>query len=129
MAASEIVVPERLAEAEDQAYAKAHDALDPLLDAGGHIAEPSPHRGGFRDRRHRECGARHGAQILVMGAISRSGLKGLLIGNTAERMLDRLGCDILIVKPADFRHPVSATPRGAQIVASPALAAAVAASS
>ena len=50
-----------------------------------------------------------------MGAVSRSGLKGFLIGNTAERMLDRLGCDILIVKPDDFRKPVSDTPRGVQV--------------
>jgi hypothetical protein len=26
-------------------------------------------------------------------------LKGVLIGNTAERVLDQLGCDILVVKP------------------------------
>lgn len=38
--------------------------------------------------------------IVVMGAIARSGIKGLLIGNTAEKLLDRLSCDILIVKPA-----------------------------
>jgi universal stress protein E len=40
--------------------------------------------------------------IVVMGAIARSGLKRLLIGNTAEKVLDRLRCDILVVKPAGF---------------------------
>jgi universal stress protein E len=39
------------------------------------------------------------AQMLVMGAISRSALGRLLIGNTAERVLDSMPCDILIVKP------------------------------
>jgi universal stress protein E len=127
MAASEIVAPERLAEAEDKAYAKAHDALDPLLDQTGvsqnhrHIEE------GFAVDVIENVVRATGAQILVMGATSRSGLKGLLIGNTAERMLDRLGCDMLIVKPADFRYAVSPTPRGAQVVAAAALAAAVAA--
>ena len=127
MSMSEVVVPQRLAEVEAQAYAKAHDALDPLLDRAGvsqnhrHIEE------GFSIDVIDKVVRATGAQILVMGAISRPGLKGLLIGNTAERMLDRLDCDMLIVKPADFLHPVSATPRGPQIVVSPALAAAVAA--
>jgi universal stress protein E len=42
------------------------------------------------------------ADAVVMGAVSRSGLKGLFIGNTAEDVLDRLHCDLVIVKPADF---------------------------
>lgn len=49
--------------------------------------------------------------IVVMGAVSRSGLKRLLIGNTAERMLDELRCDVLIVKPAGFKTGI---PRGVQ---------------
>ncbi len=43
------------------------------------------------------------AEAVVMGALSRSGLKGLFIGNTAEDVLDRLHCDLVIVKPAGFR--------------------------
>jgi universal stress protein E len=42
------------------------------------------------------------ADCLVLGAISRSGLKGLFLGNTAEDVLDRLPCDLVIVKPAGF---------------------------
>jgi universal stress protein E len=42
------------------------------------------------------------ADAVVMGAVSRSGLKGLFIGNTAEDVLDRLHCDLLIVKPSGF---------------------------
>jgi universal stress protein E len=42
------------------------------------------------------------ADTVVMGAVSRSGLKGLFLGNTAEDVLDRLHCDLLIVKPAGF---------------------------
>ena len=49
------------------------------------------------------------ANLLVMGAVSRSALKRLFIGNTAERVLDRLDCDVLIVKPRGFR---SVVPRG-----------------
>jgi len=42
------------------------------------------------------------ADIVVMGAVSRSRLKRVFIGNTAERVLDHLPCDVLIVKPLDF---------------------------
>jgi universal stress protein E len=42
------------------------------------------------------------ADAVVMGAVSRSGLKGLFIGNTAEDVLDRLHCDLIIVKPSGF---------------------------
>ena len=42
------------------------------------------------------------SDIVVMGAVSRSGLKRLFIGNTAEQLLDRLACDLLIVKPPGF---------------------------
>jgi universal stress protein E len=42
------------------------------------------------------------ADLVVMGAVSRSGLKGLFLGNTAEDVLDRLHCDLLIVKPDGF---------------------------
>ena len=47
------------------------------------------------------------ADAVVMGAVSRSGLKGLFLGNTAEDVLDRLHCDLIIVKPAGFRPVLS----------------------
>ncbi len=43
------------------------------------------------------------ADVLVMGAVSRSRLQELFVGSTAERVLDRLPCDILVVKPAELR--------------------------
>ena len=47
------------------------------------------------------------ADIVTMGAISRSGLKRVFIGNTAEDVLERLPCDALIVKPPDFAEAMS----------------------
>jgi universal stress protein E len=44
------------------------------------------------------------ADVLVMGAVSRSRLQEAFIGSTAERVLDRIPCDVLVVKPADFRE-------------------------
>src|SRR5215472_18812146 len=46
------------------------------------------------------------AGIVVMGAVSRSGLARLFIGNTAERVLDKLDCDVLVVKPRAFKSKV-----------------------
>ena len=59
------------------------------------------------------------ASIAVMGAISRSGLKKLVIGNTAEAIFDALPCDILIVKPAHFKTRVSGRARGPAFVMPP----------
>ena len=44
-------------------------------------------------------------QLVVMGAVSRSGLKRLVIGNIAEQVLDALPCDVLVIKPANFKTP------------------------
>lgn len=57
-----------------------------------------------------------GSEILVMGAVSRSGLKRLFIGNTAERLLDRVSCDILVVKPRRFVTRVTRDRRGMRLV-------------
>jgi len=46
------------------------------------------------------------ARLVVMGAVSRSGLRRILIGSTAERVLDRLSCDVLILKPAGVKRRV-----------------------
>ena len=40
------------------------------------------------------------ADMVVMGAVSRRGLERAFIGSTAEKVLDHLPCDVLIVKPA-----------------------------
>lgn len=52
------------------------------------------------------------AGIVVMGAVSRSGLKRIFIGNTAERVMDQVECDVLVVKPKRFDPKVPARERG-----------------
>jgi universal stress protein E len=39
------------------------------------------------------------AQIVVMGTVGRKGVKGRLIGNTAEKVLGHLKTDVLAIKP------------------------------
>jgi len=45
------------------------------------------------------------ADVLVMGAVSRSRLQEIFIGSTAERVVDRVESDLLIIKPGDFVAP------------------------
>jgi universal stress protein E len=60
-----------------------------------------------------------GADLVVMGAVSRSGLKRVLIGNTAERVLAKLPCDVLVVKPPRFQRRVETKARGMRVIAPP----------
>jgi nucleotide-binding universal stress UspA family protein len=46
--------------------------------------------------------------LVVMGTVSRGGIPGLLMGNTAERLIDRIDCALLTVKPQDFVCPIPA---------------------
>ncbi len=46
------------------------------------------------------------ADLLAMGTLARSGLSGILMGNTAERLLPQIDCSLLAVKPADFVCPI-----------------------
>jgi len=50
-----------------------------------------------------------GADLVVMGAVSRNRWKRLFIGATAERTLEHLPCDLLIVKPDWFQTPSEVT--------------------
>lgn len=50
--------------------------------------------------------ARHDTDLLVMGTVGRSGLAGMLMGNTAEQVLERVSCSVLAVKPPGFKTPI-----------------------
>lgn len=53
------------------------------------------------------------AAVVVMGAVSRSRLRRVIVGNTAERVLEALPCDVVIVKPRQFLSPVTIRGRAA----------------
>jgi nucleotide-binding universal stress UspA family protein len=46
--------------------------------------------------------------LIVMGTVCRTGIPGLIIGNTAEKILYRVDCSVLAVKPEGFVSPVGA---------------------
>ncbi len=45
--------------------------------------------------------------VVVMGTVGRSGIPGFLIGNMAEKILSKINCTVLAVKPDDFVSPVT----------------------
>lgn len=45
-------------------------------------------------------------ELLVMGTIARTGISGVITGNTAERLLPNVPCSLLAVKPEEFVSPV-----------------------
>jgi universal stress protein E len=51
---------------------------------------------------------KHGIGLLVMGTVARGGVAGVFTGNTAERLLPRIPCSVLAVKPDDFVCPIAA---------------------
>jgi len=85
-----------LTEALERQHRTALDELlegHPLVEGRLHVHQGSPQKLLIALSEHIK------ADIVVMGAVSRSGLKGVFIGSTAERVLDHLPCDVLIVKP------------------------------
>ncbi|HEV7225026.1 MAG TPA: universal stress protein [Pirellulales bacterium] len=52
----------------------------------------------------------HDVDLLVMGTMARSGIPGVFIGNTAERLASSVTCSLLAIKPADFECPISLAP-------------------
>lgn len=41
------------------------------------------------------------ADLLLIGSVGRSGLSGLLLGNSSETLVDQVPCDLLIIKEGD----------------------------
>ncbi|MGO5000217.1 universal stress protein UspE [Oceanisphaera sp. W20_SRM_FM3] len=41
------------------------------------------------------------ASLVILGTVGRTGLSAALLGNTAEQVVDKLGCDILVMRADD----------------------------
>ncbi len=48
-----------------------------------------------------------GVDLIVMGTVARTGIPGVVYGNTAEKVLDHAISAILAVKPDDFVSPIT----------------------
>jgi nucleotide-binding universal stress UspA family protein len=47
------------------------------------------------------------AELIGLGTVARTGVSGLLMGNTAEALLDRVDCTVVALKPEGFVSPIS----------------------
>jgi len=45
--------------------------------------------------------------LIVLGTVGRTGIEGLLLGNTADKVLDHCDCSVLAVKPDGFVSPIT----------------------
>jgi len=96
-------LPAEIAEQHEREVRKAFDQLVGKYDLG---ARRTHLKTGLPIDALPELAEEIDAHVVVMGAVSRSGLERLFIGHTAERVIDRLKCDVLIVKPDGFKTPV-----------------------
>lgn len=44
---------------------------------------------------------------IVMGTVARTGVRGFIMGNTAETILEQIDCSVLAIKPPSFVTPVA----------------------
>lgn len=80
--------------------ARAKQAVNDLAERHGIDAEYCEVKVGRPEEVISSIERRDGADLLVMGAVSRSIDTHPVIGNTAERVIDRVACDLLVMKPA-----------------------------
>jgi universal stress protein E len=73
-----------------------------IEDLEGLVVEPLVTGGARADRIILDTAARRDADLLCIGSIGRSGVKGLFVGNTAERILRKSPCSLLVAKPDEF---------------------------
>lgn len=101
MATMSVPVAELAAGIESEHRKALDDLLSgyPIEPANVHFEEGVAHQSLVR------TAEQHGVDFVVMGAVSRSGLKRIFVGSTAERALDRLPCDLIIIKRAGFEAP------------------------
>jgi nucleotide-binding universal stress UspA family protein len=95
-----------LADAKRNAETRVAEALDSFLSRYGlsHQAEGvhllCDEKGPGHGISH--LAKREQIDLIVMGTVARSGLRGALLGNTAEQVLDRIECSVLALKPDGF---------------------------
>jgi universal stress protein E len=94
----------------------AQAALDTLLTASGivperrHILQGSPADAIVRTANDMK------ASLVVMGSVARSGVGGFFIGNSAEKVLSQIPCDLLLLKPDGFSNSIPDQRRGARVI-------------
>lgn len=78
-----------------------HKHKRPDVEEMAQLVSAEPHRihieQGWADEVIVNKAAELNANLLLIGTVGRSGVKASVIGNTAEKVLDKIGCDVLVL--------------------------------
>ena len=95
-----------LDEIEQQMHDQHQKRFEEITRFHGLDAEQSHLKAGLTHLALPELAKELDADVVVMGAVSRNRLQRLFVGATAERTLEHIPCDMLIIKPDWFRTPI-----------------------
>ncbi len=95
----DLVTSEQLAQWNHELTAAAEEKLESLLQAIDGRQRSCFVLQGRPEKAIPEFVNGRGNDLLVMGSVGRSGLDGLLMGNTTERVLECVDCSVLVVPP------------------------------
>ncbi len=96
-----VAPPSATADERAAAYDRLRDFCR-IDDLKGRIVETLVTGGARVDRVILDTATREKADLLCIGSVGRSGVKGLVVGNTAERLMRRSPCSLLVAKPDEF---------------------------
>lgn len=78
-----------------------------IASVGGDVAQIRTHlTWGIPSQEIARTATHLNVDVLVLGTVGRSGIKGVLLGNTAEKVLENCECSVLTVKPEGFVSPI-----------------------
>lgn len=99
---------ERLNTEIESARSYHREALDNMIIESGISGDITVHHiNGRADDEIPLCVAELEIDILTMGTIARTGIKGLIMGNTAENILQSVQCSLVALKPDGFVSPIT----------------------
>ena len=78
-----------------------------LLDDHAHLSFKDHLRTGHPDAVIEKFIDERDIDLLVMGSVARSGVSGIVVGNTAEKILSRVNCSVMTLKPTGWQSPIS----------------------
>lgn len=84
-----------------------YEALQTLIEAsdiGGDLVMHRLH--GTPDAEIPHCVEETDIDVLVMGTLARTGIPGVVIGNTAENIVQSVNCSLVALKSKQFRSPI-----------------------
>ncbi|MEJ2246701.1 MAG: universal stress protein [Acidobacteriota bacterium] len=110
----ESVMNVKMSDDEIKAYINAHQSevqnnLDELLKDFMERIDPDRVyvQHGDLDRILLDFTEKNGVDMLVIGTIARKGISGMIVGNTAEKVIHKIRCSVLTVKPDGFESTVA----------------------